>query len=159
MLRAALPAAVAGAGGDGPARRRLEAARWADLDETGGRLRISAATSKTGRARFAPLPADLLAAIAQLVPREDRHLDAPIFPEASQERMRTDLGRACRRPGWRASGSTTCATAGSVAASTMACRSNEVARAAGHARASVTLDTYAHVLVNDREVNRPTLLG
>jgi hypothetical protein len=34
----------------------------------------------------------------------------------------------------------------------------EVARAAAHARASVALDTYAHVLVDDREVERASLL-
>jgi integrase len=34
---------------------------------------------------------------------------------------------------------------------------HEVARAAGHARASVTLDTYAHVLVGEREIERASL--
>jgi integrase len=35
---------------------------------------------------------------------------------------------------------------------------HEVARAAGHARASVTLDVYAHVLIDDREVDRAALM-
>lgn len=134
----------------------LESARWGDLDERGSRLRLSRVHTKTSRARFVPLPADLLDAIVALVPREDRDLDAPIFPHAEQARLRPDLGRACK-------------AAGVPRLHDLRHRFisrrlheglpvHEVARAAGHARASVTLDTYAHVLVDDREVERTSLL-
>jgi integrase len=62
----------------------LTALRWGDLDERGGRVLVRRSTSKTAKARFAPLPPDLLAAIVALVPREDRDLDAALFPGATQ---------------------------------------------------------------------------
>ncbi len=69
----------------------LEAARWADLDERGGRLRVSAATAKTGRARWAPLPPDLLAAVAAYS-RARTAMPMPDLP-------RRDPGAAANRPG------------------------------------------------------------
>jgi integrase len=93
-----------------------------------------------------------------LTPREDRDPEAPVFPGVTQARMRTDLGRACRASGvarfglhdlrhrrlslWHREG---------VPAA-------EAAKRAGHARSSVTLDTYSHVLVDDREVDREAVL-
>jgi integrase len=57
----------------------LEALRWGDVDEPRGRWRISAATSKTSRPRWVTPPANVFAAVVELVPREDRELDALVF--------------------------------------------------------------------------------
>jgi hypothetical protein len=35
----------------------------------------------------------------------------------------------------------------------------EIAERAGHSRASMTLDVYTHVLVDDREVDRAAILA
>jgi len=119
---------------------------------------VSGATAKTRRARFVALPADLLAAISALVPREDRDPDATIFPGAQQARMRTDLGRACRAAGVSRFGLHDLRHRWISRRLHDGLPVHEVARAAGHARASVTLDVYAHVLVDDREVDRAALL-
>ena len=82
-----------------------------------------------------------------------------MFAGVAQAPLRTDLGRACKTTGtprfglhdlrhrrlslWHREG---------VPAA-------EAAKRAGHARSSVTLDTYSHVLVDDREVNRAAALG
>jgi integrase len=137
----------------------LESARWGDLDERGSRLRLSRVHTKTSRARFVPLPADLLDAIVALTPREDRDLDAPIFPHAEQARLRTDLGRACKAAGVPRFNLHDLRHRFISRRLHEGLPVHEVARAAGHARASVTLDTYAHVLVDDREVERAGLLG
>lgn len=137
----------------------LEHLRWADVDEPSRRLRVSGATAKTRRARWVQVPADLFAQLVSLVPREDRDLEAPVFPGAEQARMRTDLGRACKAAGvarfglhdlrhrrlslWHREGVPLA----------------EVAARAGHAHTSMTLDVYSHVLVDDREVNRARVLA
>jgi len=137
----------------------LEALRWADVDEAALRWRVSAATAKTQRARWVQVPADLFALVLELVPREDRDPDAAVFPWVEQARLRTELGRACKATGtprfglhdlrhrrlslWHHQG---------VPVATAAAR-------AGHARPSVTLDTYSHVLVDDREVDRAAVLA
>jgi integrase len=137
----------------------LEGRRWADLDEVGGRLRVRRSTSKSARSRFAALPLDLLQAIVALVPREDRDPDALIFPGATQERMRTDLSRAAKTAGVPRFGLHDLRHRWISLRLHEGLPVHEVARAAGHARASVTLDTYAHVLVDDREVDGAAVLA
>jgi len=73
--------------------------------------------------------------------------------------MRTDLGRACRAAGVARFGLHDLRHRWISLRLHEGRPVHEVARAAGHARASVTLDTYAHVLVDDREVDRATVLG
>jgi integrase len=136
----------------------LEALVWGDVDEDAGRWRVHRTTAKTSRSRWVQVPADLFAAVLARVPREDRRSDARVFPGAEQARMRTALGRACAATGtprfglhdlrhrrlsvWHRDG---------VPAA-------EAARRAGHARPSITLDVYSHVLVDDREVDWAALL-
>jgi integrase len=132
----------------------LEGLRWGDLDERQGRLRVRRSTSKSARPRFVPVEnAELLEAIGALVPREDRAPEAPIFPSATQERMRTDVTRACKGAGVPRF------TLHDLRHRWISLRLHERGgRAAGHARASMTLDVYAHVLVDDRPVDREALL-
>jgi integrase len=101
----------------------------------------------------------LFSRVLDLVPREDREPDAAVFGGVAQAPLRTDLDRACKATGaprfghhdlrhrrlslWRRAG---------VDGATAAQR-------AGHARASMTLDTYSHVLVDGREVDRAAALA
>ena len=68
--------------------------------------------------------------------------------------MRTDLGRACRAAGVPRFGLHDLRHRWISRRLHEGLPVHEVARAAGHARASMTLDVYAHVLVDDREVDR-----
>ena len=89
----------------------LEGLTWGDVDEHEGRWRVHRVTAKSRKSRWVLVPPDLFAAVLALVPREDRQPDGPVFAGVVQAPLRTDLGRACRRPpGCRASTSTTCAT-------------------------------------------------
>ena len=136
----------------------LEHLRWGDVDEQGGRFRISKATSKTRRSLWVEMPPDLFAAVTALVPREDGEPVAPVFPGLTQARLRTDIARACRATGtplwsphdlrhrrlslWHLDG---------VPAA-------EMARRAGQRRLSVTLDVYSHVVLDRREIERAAYL-
>jgi integrase len=137
----------------------LVALRWRDVDEPEGRWRVHKVTAKTRRSRWVQVPPDLFVRVLRLVPREDREPDAPVFAGLGAARLRTDLARGCKAAGvplfsphdlrhrrlslWHREG---------VPAA-------EAAKRAGHARSSVTLDTYSHVLVDDREVDRAAVLG
>jgi integrase len=136
----------------------IENLRWGDVDESTGRFRISRATIKTRRSLWVDVPADLFAAVLELVPREDRDLAGPVFPDLAQARLRTDIARACRATGtplwsphdlrhrrlslWHMDG---------VPAA-------EAARRVGQRKLSVTLDTYSHVVMDRREVARGAYL-
>jgi integrase len=88
----------------------LEALTWADIDEPRQRWRVSGAVSKTGRARWVPVPAELFEAVARLVAREDRIPERLILQGFSGDRFRTALTRACTAAACRTSRPMTCAT-------------------------------------------------
>jgi integrase len=79
-------------------------------------------------------------------------------PTPSSRALRTDLGRACKAAGVPRFNLHDLRHRFISRRLHESLPVHEVARAAGHARASVTLDTYAHVLVDDREVERTSVL-
>jgi integrase len=124
---------------------------WGDLDFRASRLRVARNRTKGGTAgrRWVPIPITLLAEIADLVPAEDRDLSAPLFPDLSHTGLRNAMTRACR-------------FAGIPAYSPHDLRHRYISllvlagvplpivrQVVGHARASVTLDVYSHVLLDE----------
>ncbi|HEV2591023.1 MAG TPA: site-specific integrase [Gaiellaceae bacterium] len=77
----------------------LEALTWGDVDEIEGRWRVSAASAKTRRARWVPVPAAVFEAVAALKPREDRDIAGQVFARFGADRYRTTLTRACKAAG------------------------------------------------------------
>jgi integrase len=77
----------------------LEALTWGDVDEARLRWRISQAVSKTGRARWVPVPPPILAAVLDLVARDDRTAERRVFQDFGSDRFRTAIARACRAAG------------------------------------------------------------
>jgi integrase len=77
----------------------LEALTWGDVDEPHKRWRISAAVSKSGRARWVNAPPVVFQAVSRLVAREDRTDTRPVFQGFGADRFRTALARACRTAG------------------------------------------------------------
>jgi integrase len=77
----------------------LEALTWGDVDEPRKRWRVSGAVSKTGRARWVPVPDELFEAITRLVAREDRVPVRPVFQGFGGDRFRTAITRACTAAG------------------------------------------------------------
>ncbi len=124
---------------------------YGDVDFADRRIRVSASRTKGRRgrrkARWVPCPDELLDLIADLVPLEDRSRDRQVFPNLTASIVRRDIEFACRDAGiahyhphdlrhrrislWTAQG---------IDAVT-------VKTWAGHARASMSLDTYGHVIV------------
>lgn len=123
---------------------------WGDLDVPGQQVRVSVKRTKGGTAgqRFVPVPASVMQEITALRPAEDRVASDRILPGTDQA-VRLAMARACKhaeiphysphdlrhrfislriRCGWDPV---------------------TVARLVGHSRASITLDTYAHVMLDE----------
>jgi integrase len=136
----------------------LEGLTWGDVDEPRQRWRVSAGTSKTGRARWVPVSAELFQAVAALVPREDRVPERRVFQGFGGDRFRTAVTRAC--------------TAAAVPAfSPHDLRHRRISllhlggvpwarigEHVGQRSLRVTADTYSHVLVDERELDYSALL-
>jgi integrase len=136
----------------------LERLTWGDVDELAGRWRVSAARTKTRRSRWVEVPDPILAAVVDLVPREDRDLNGRVFAEATADRLRTAIARACKATGTplfsphdlRHRRATLWHLAGYPAA--------EAAGWLGHSPQE-HLRTYAHVVLDRREVDHAKMLG
>jgi integrase len=112
-----------------------------------GRGRISKTRTKTAAGqRWLSVPDELLAEIDALVPLEDRHHARLVFPKLTKAAVRDGLYLACRN-------------AGIAAHSPHDLRHRRVSlwvaldpvaikTWAGHARTSMTLDVYSHVIVD-----------
>jgi len=77
----------------------LEALTWGDVDEPRGRWRVSAASSKTGQARWVEVPPVLFEAVTALLARDDRTPTRRVFQGFGADRFRTALTRACTASG------------------------------------------------------------
>jgi integrase len=139
----------------------LEAARVGDLDEERGAWLVRASVSKTRRARWVDLPADLLAVVLDRLPaHEDRDPAAALFgAEITAERLRTAIGRACRDSGVP----TFSPHALRHRRISLLHRQGEswaaIGERMGQRSKLVTADTYTHALIDSREVDRAKLLG
>jgi integrase len=138
--------------------RELGMARIGDLDEERHAWLVRAAVSKTRRPRWVELPLDLWQAlIERLPPREDRDVSGPLFA-VSVDRLRMGILRACK-------------AAGVPHFSPQALRHRrisllhwqgeswaEIGSKVGQRSRLVTADTYSHVLLDYREVDREVVL-
>jgi integrase len=78
----------------------LEEAKVRDLDERRQALLARASTAKNERPTWLALHDVLFEAVlAGLPPREDRDMDAPLFPGFNQASLRTAITRACKATG------------------------------------------------------------
>lgn len=124
---------------------------WGDLDfiEGQARIRRDAAKTAAGR-RWVPIPPELLEEIEASIPAEDRSTHRRVLPLKSGI-VYSDLVKACT-------------DAGVIEYGTHALRHRrislwlrhgidpvQVARWAGHARSSLSLDVYGHVILDPRE--------
>ncbi len=138
----------------------LGAARVGDLDEDRHGWLVRASVAKTRRPRWVELPEDLWRALLErLPPRDDRDPQAPLFGDATADRLRTAIGRACK-------------AAGVPRFSPHALRHRrvsllhkhglswaEIGALVGQRSRIVTADVYSHALVDSREVDRSRLLA
>ena len=137
----------------------LATAQVGDLDEQRRAIRVRWTVEKNDRYRHLDLPDDLFVALlATLPPREDRDLDAPLFPGLTDERLRTSIAKACKATGTphfsphglrRRRGSLYYKRTGSLA---------EVAELLGDSK-RVAADHYVYALTDYREVDRSIALA
>jgi integrase len=131
----------------------VSALTCADCDFAGARLRISRLRTKgnTAGQRWVQVPVSLMEEIAALIPPDDRVPARRVFPLVSADAAKNAMARACTAAGiahyhphdlrhrrlslWHHQG----------------VPARELAARAGHSRASMTLDQYAHVLVDDKD--------
>jgi integrase len=142
----------------GPSVSELETAQVGDLDEHRRAIRIRWTVEKNDRYRHLDLPDDLFAAIVQTLPaREDRDLEAPLFPRLDEAALRTAITRACKATGTphfsphglrRRRGSLHYKRTGSLA---------DVAELLGDSK-RVAAEHYVYALTDYREVHRSIAL-
>jgi integrase len=124
---------------------RLE---WGDVDCAGSRLRIRGGKTNAAR-RWVPVPEWLIEEIEQTCPPDDRTATRRVFPGAGRQTVGNAMRNACR-------------TAGIADYSPHDLRHRyisvkiregvpitNIAAHVGHSRTSLTLDTYAHVLIDE----------
>jgi integrase len=132
--------------------------RWADVDAAGLRLRLPRSATKTGTSRWIYLPQWLMAAIEATCALEDRVPERRVFGGITEASAYQAMTRACKLAKvphyhphdlrhrritiWHQSG----------------VPARELAERAGHARPSMSLDVYAHVMPPD-EVASERLLA
>jgi integrase len=143
----------------GPRVSELETAQVGDLDEHRRAIRVRWTVEKNDRYRHLELPDDLFAAIVESLPaREDRDLEAPLFPELDEAALRTAITRACKATGTphfsphglrRRRGSLHYKRTGSLA---------DVAELLGDSK-RVAADHYVYALTDYREVDRTIALA
>jgi len=130
---------------------------WGDVDRAGLRLRLPRSATKRDQARWVYLPEWLIEAIEASCPFDDRTPERRVFQGITEATIYQSMLRACQSAGcphyhphdlrhrrislWHQSG----------------VPARELAERAGHARASMSLDVYSHVMAPD-EIAEGTLL-
>ena len=138
----------------------LAAARLGDLDEERHGWLIRGAVSKTRRPRWVELPDDLWASlIARLPPREDRDGSLPLFGDATADRLRMAILRACKATGIPSFGPHALRHRRISLLHKHGLSWAEIGDRVGQRSRLVTADTYSHVLIDNREVDRAGLLA
>ncbi len=138
----------------------LEAARVGDVDETRQAWLVRAAVSKTRRARWVNLPADLFGVVLERLPApEDRDATAPLFPGVTSDRLRMAIRRACRDAGVPVFAPHSLRHRYISLAHKQGDSWAEIGDRVGQRSRLVTADRHSHALVDYRPVNRSELLA
>jgi integrase len=137
----------------------LEALTWGDVDEPRGRWRVSRRVAKTGQGRWVHVPPVLFASVLELCPRDDRHAERRVFEQATADRLRMAIQRAC-------------VAAGVPVFSPHGLRHRRISllhltgvpwvtigQHVGQRNLAVTANTYTHVLVDEKELDYANLLA
>lgn len=125
-----------------------------DYDERDRRVRLRASTTKSRAALWVDLPDVLADALeATLPPREDRDAAARLFPDASADRLRTAIARACKAAGVPVFSPHDLRHRRISLLHRQGRSWAEIARFVGQRKLSITADTYTHVLSDGREVD------
>jgi integrase len=137
----------------------LEALSWADVDEPRGRWRVSAAVSKTSRARWVSVPPELFQTVSELVAREDRVPERRVFQGFGADRFRTALTRACTAAGVPRFSPHDLRHRRISLLHLSGVPWARIGQHVGQRNLAVTANTYSHVLADETELDYDALLS
>lgn len=138
----------------------LAAAKTGDLDESRKAWLVRAKIAKTRRARWVELPEDLFHVVVERLPaREDRDPDAPLFQVGSTDRLRMAIGRARRDAAVPVFSPHDLRHRRISLLHHQGVSWAEIGACVGQRNLSTTADTYTHVLMDYREIDRARLLA
>jgi integrase len=137
----------------------LEALTWGDMDEPRGRWRVTAAVSKTSRARWVIPPPVVFQAVAALVPRDDRVPERRVFQGFTGDRFRTAVGRACTAAGVPAFSPHDLRHRRISLQHLAGVPWARIGEHVGQRNLAVTANTYSHVLVDEAELDYAELVA
>jgi integrase len=120
---------------------------WADVDIAGSRFRIRNGKTKAAR-RWVAVPEWLMEDIAVICPPDDRTPERRLFPGATRQTLGMAMRRACQAAGLAHYSPHDLRHRYASVKIREGVPVTELAAQLGHARKSMTLDTYSHVLVD-----------
>ena len=136
----------------------LESLTWGDVDEGDSRWRVTAAASKTGRARWVQVPELVFAAVLELCPRDDRVSERRVFQGVTADRLRTAIGRACTASGVPAFSPHDLRHRRISLLHAQGVSWARIGELVGQRNLAVTANTYTHVLFDEAELDFARLL-
>lgn len=146
----------------------LAAAKLEDLDEGRCAWLVRSRVSKTKRRRWVELPDDLFRVVLDRLPaREDRDLNAPLFPMPGRngetdgradDRLRMAIQRACRHAGIAAWSPHDLRHRRISLLHHAGMSWAEIGAMVGQRNLAVTANTYSHVIMDYSEIDRAKLL-
>lgn len=126
----------------------LGSLEWGDVDRANLRLRIRNGKTKSAR-RFVSVPEWLMEEIQATCPYDDRTDTRLVFPGANKNTIGNAIRNGCKVAGIESYSPHDLRHRWVSLKLKEGVPITEVAAGAGHSRTSLTLDTYAHVLVED----------
>jgi integrase len=126
----------------------LHALAWGDVDEAKSRFRIKHGKTATAR-RWVAVPEWLMEEIAETCPREDRTPTRPVFVGFTPDVAKNVMARACKAAGITHRHPHDLRHRYASVKIAEGVPVTQVAAQLGHSKKSLTLDTYAHVLVDE----------
>jgi integrase len=124
---------------------RLE---WGDVDRANLRLRVQTGKTRAAR-RFVAVPEWLMEEIEATCPPDDRTEARRVFPGANKNTVGNAIRNGCRAAGLASYSPHDLRHRYISVKVREGVPVTEIAAQVGHARTSLTLDTYAHVLVKN----------
>jgi integrase len=137
----------------------LEGLAWGDVDEQRGRWRVTAAVSKTSRARWVQVPPEVFAAVLELCPRDDRTAERRVFLGFGGDRFRTQIARSCTAAGVPTFSPHDLRHRRISLLHLSGIPWARIGEHVGQRNLAVTANTYSHVLADERELDYQEVLA
>lgn len=125
----------------------LTGLQWSDVDTRQSRFRLTRQRTKTARPRWVPVPRWLMNLIEDTCPREDRA--GRVFPKVERTPLATAIRRACRDAGVAHYSPHDLRHRRISILHGKGIPTRQISELVGHARPSMTVDRYSHVMALD----------